>query len=78
MTASRRNEAEFIKAENDKINATFRAQLRKVDRTGEIGRKAAETLWFNGLIQFGRPRPEISNPYNCYRLTDKGREFIGA
>lgn len=51
--------------------------LRKVDRTGQIGRKACEVLLINDLISFGGPRERI-NPYNCYRLTERGRELIQA
>ena len=71
-------EAEFIKTETAKHNAKWQKLLRKVDRTGNIGREASETLWTAELIQFGGPRPEIDNPYNCYRLTAKGREFLAA
>jgi hypothetical protein len=50
--------------------------LRKVDRTGTIGRKNGEAFRCMGWIQFCPPRPEIDNDYNCYRLTEKGREEL--
>ena len=69
-------EAEFIKAEQAKLDARLRRQLRKVDKTGEIGHEASETLEINGLIQFGGPR--VGNRYNCYRLTDQGHAILNA
>ena len=47
--------------------------LKQVDRKGEIGRAQGEPLVIAGWISFGPPRPEINNPYNCYRLTDEGK-----
>ena len=74
--ASAQAEATFIEAEQSKLDTKLRRQLRKVDATGEIGREASETLWLNGLIQFGGPR--VGNPYNCYRLTDQGHAVLNA
>lgn len=47
--------------------------LSRVDRTGNLPQKIAETYWFAGLIEDCGPRLEIGNPYNCYRLTAAGR-----
>lgn len=63
---------EFTAHQVAKIDKRRRNLLRKVHNTGEIGNNQAETLWYAGLIQFGGPRPEIANLYNCYRLTDEG------
>ena len=70
-------ESEFIAAEQAKLDCRLVKQLRKVDKTGEIGRHTAETLLVNDLIQFAGPRPEINNPYNCYRLTERGQKLLG-
>lgn len=50
--------------------------LRKVDRTGTIGRKNGEAFRCMGWIILSPPRPEANNPYNCYKLTDKGTEEL--
>ncbi len=69
-------EIEFIASEQAKCDNRLRRQLRKVDATGWAGRDTIETLLINGLIDFGGPRPDISHPYNCYRLTDAGRAAL--
>jgi hypothetical protein len=33
-------------------------------------------LLVNDFIQFGPPRKEIGNPYNCFRLTEKGKKYL--
>jgi hypothetical protein len=58
------------------ISTRLSRQLRKVDRTGWAGRETIETLLVNDLISFGSPRSEINHPYNCYRLTYKGRRVL--
>jgi len=50
--------------------------LRKVDKSGTIGKMMGEAFFSYGWINFGPPRPEIDNPYNCYRLTPEGKEKL--
>ena len=69
-------ELEFIQSEQAKCEARLQRQLRKVDMTGWAGRETIETLLVNGLIDFGGPRTEINHPYNCYRLTTRGRNEL--
>jgi hypothetical protein len=74
--ANQMTDAEFIAREQAKLDKSLVSQLSKVDRTGRIGQKAGEVLLINGLISFGGPRHEINHPYNCYRITDLGREEL--
>lgn len=69
-------EAEYIEDQQRKQDTKWRAILRRVDRTGATTRQKRETLLANGLISFGGPRPEISCPYNCFRLTENGRALL--
>jgi hypothetical protein len=65
-------ESEFIAKEQAKHDRKNARLLRGVHHTGRIGRENGETYLCNNLIAFGGPRPEISNPYNCFRLTKGG------
>ena len=51
-------------------------RLRQIDRTGELSWELLEPYVLWGLAEFCGPRPEIGNPYNCYRLTPLGREEL--
>ena len=69
----------FVTREQAKCDKRLKCLLRKIDTTGWCGRKSIDTLWSNGLIQFGCPRPELAHPWcqwNCYRLTDKGHAAL--
>ena len=54
----------------------FLRWLKKVDLKGEIGQEGGELCLIEGLIEICPPRPEINNPYTCYRLTKKGKEEV--
>lgn len=69
-------EAEFIAAEQAKQDSKWLARLRRVERTGHTTRQQRDALLINDLIVFAGPRPEIGNPYNCFRLTENGRALL--
>lgn len=52
--------------------------LRRIKRRGDMGRApkwARESIEFQGLARFGPPIPGVSE-YNCYRLTERGEEYL--
>ena len=69
-------ETDFIAQQQAMCTARLQHILRKIDNTGWAGRKTIEFMLAAGMIEFSGPRPEISNPYNCYRLTDAGKEVV--
>ena len=65
-------------ADTESDRRTVLALARRIDRRGDTGqapRWAVETLEFGDYISFGGPRPGV-NPYNCYRLTERGAALI--
>jgi hypothetical protein len=69
-------EQDFIAAKMAIISKRLSRQLLQIERSGTIGTDVAETLSINGLIRMGGPRPEIGNPYNCWRLTEEGQRQL--
>lgn len=68
-------EKEHVKEIQDKLNKKIIRALKKVQKTGEVGKETGEMLEINDLITFSPPIPGVSN-YNCYKLTEKGNEFL--
>ena len=70
------SEHEYMAEQAKKERARFKRALKRVDKTGEEGRWWNEALATAELIQFGGPRDGVSR-WNCWRLTEKGREELG-
>lgn len=82
------SELEFVKAEQEKLNAPIRKQLRRIERVGDLDsvegvrrislskQLQLETLLVNNFVTFGGPSANI--PFNHYKLTETGENFLYA
>ena len=64
-------DTQYIKNEQLKLDKKLLRQLKKIHKTGNISKDAADTLIINDLIYYGSPIYTISR-YNCYHLTYSG------
>jgi len=64
-------DAEYIRNEQFKLDKKLLRQLKKIQKTGEIGFKVGEVLTINDLIYWGSPIKGVCR-YNCYHLTYNG------
>lgn len=69
-------ERDFIAPIVSKERKLNRLRLRQIDDTGELSWDLLEPYLMCGWAEFGGPRIEIGNPYNCYRLTPLGHEEL--
>lgn len=69
-------ETDMIAREVAKENAIWHYHLSAVEHTGQTTNDAIDIMCAARWIDFGGPRPEILNPYNCFRLTTLGREEL--
>ena len=67
-------ETQFIQREQAKLDARLLRQLKAVKSHRIVSRNVIETLWVNGLVEFGGPSATCQ--YNHDRLTEKGNETL--